>query len=230
MKLEDAKVLVTGGSAGIGKETARVLAEGGARVAICGRDAERLARAADELGCLGVQADVSREEDVARLVDSVRTGLEGYNVLINNAAFGYFAPLVDIERERFEHMMATNLTGAMLVARDSARHFVAQKSGTIVNVGSTAARRGFARGTAYAASKFALAGMTECWRAELRPHDVRVMQIDPSQVLTGFGGKEPPASTRKLRPFEIAHAIRAMLEMDDRGFVPQLEVWATNPD
>lgn len=230
MKLEDARVLVTGGSAGIGLETARVLQDGGAKVAICGRDRDRLEAARADLGCLAIQADVSSEDDVARLVAGVIEGLGGYNALINNAAFGYFAPLVDIDRQRFEHMMATNLTGAMLVARDSARHFVANGGGAIVNVGSTAARRGFPRGTAYAASKFALAGMTECWRAELRKHDVRVTQIDPSQVLTAFGGKEPPPSERKLRPAEIAHAIRAVLEMDDRGFVPDLEVWATNPD
>ena len=151
-------------------------------------------------------------------------------MLVNNAAFGYFAPLVDIELEPFEHMMRTNLTGAMLAGRSCARHFVRQKRGHIVNVGSTAARRGFPRGTAYAASKFALAGMTECWRAELRPHDIRVTQIDPSEVLTGFGGREPPRSTRKLRPEEIAQLIVSVLELDDRGFVPQFEVWATNPD
>lgn len=230
MQLRDVKALVTGGSAGIGLETARVLREGGAKVAICGRDPDRLDAARASLDCLAVPADVSREDDVARLIPAVIDGLGGYNVLINNAAFGYFAPLVDIDREPFEHMMATNLTGAMLVGRDSARHFVAQGGGTIVNVGSTAAHRGFARGTAYAASKFALRGMTECWRAELRPHDVRVMEIDPSEVLTGFGGREPPANPRKLRPEEIAHAIRAMLEMDDRGFIPDLQVWATNPN
>ncbi len=230
MKLDEAKVLVTGGSAGIGLETARHLAERGASVAICGRDAGRLEAAAKALGCVGIRADVSREDDVARLVEAVVERLGGYDVLINNAAFGYFAPLLEMDRARFEDLLATNTVGAMLVARDSARHFVKERRGTIVNVGSTAARRGFAGGTAYVASKFALSGMTECWRAELRRHDVRVMQIDPSEVQTGFGGGERPPSDRKLRPIEIAHAIAAMLAMDDRGFVPRLEVWATNPD
>jgi 3-oxoacyl-[acyl-carrier protein] reductase len=118
------------------------------------------------------------------------------------------------------------------MARASARHFVSQKGGNIVNVASTAASRGAPNGTAYHASKFALAGLTQVWRAELRPHNVRVMQVNPSEVLTDFfaaaGGRQE-ASDRKLRPVEIAHAIRSMLEMDDRGFVTELTVFATNP-
>jgi 3-oxoacyl-[acyl-carrier protein] reductase len=229
MKLESAKALVTGGSAGIGLETARALAQRGADVVICGRDGDRLDRAAGELGCLGVRADVSQEGDVDRLFERAIAGMGGLDVVINNAGFGYFAPLVDLDVARAQAVLATNLVGAMMVGRAAARHFVAQERGSIVNVGSTAARRGFPRGTAYAASKFALAGMTECWRAELRPHDVRVMQIDPSEVQTGFGGGEPGENPKKLRSEEIAHAIVAMLEMDDRGFIPGFEVWATNP-
>jgi 3-oxoacyl-[acyl-carrier protein] reductase len=75
--------------------------------------------------------------------------------------------------------------------------------------------------------------MTECWRAELRKHEIRVMQINPSEVLTGFsaaaGGSQRP-SEKKLRSEEIAHAILAMLAMDDRGFTTELTVFATNPD
>jgi 3-oxoacyl-[acyl-carrier protein] reductase len=230
MDVASARVLVTGGSAGIGLETARLLCERGAAVAIAARDAGRLASAAASIGATPIQADVSRAADVTRLVADTLLALGGYDVLINNAAIGTFARLTDVDLEEFEAMLRVNLTGAMLVAQASARHFVEQGRGHIVNVGSTAARRGFAEGTGYVATKFALRGMTECWRAELRKHDVRVMQIDPSEVLTGFGGGEPPRSERKLRPREIAHTILAMLEMDDRGFIPDVSVWATNPD
>ncbi|MHC5011394.1 MAG: SDR family oxidoreductase [Planctomycetota bacterium] len=230
MDLSTARVLVTGGSAGIGFATARALKARGAAVAICGRDRARLEAAAEALGATGIQADVSHEADVELMAAEVVSELGGFDVLVNNAAFGYFAKLTETELEPFEAMLRTNLTGAMLVARAAARHFVEQGYGHLVNVGSTAAQRGFPGGTAYVASKFALRGMTECWRAELRPHDIRVMEIDPSEVLTGFGGREPPQSERKLRPTEIAHAIVAMLEMDDRGFVTDLTVWATNPD
>ena len=74
--------------------------------------------------------------------------------------------------------------------------------------------------------------MTECWRDELRRHDVRVMLVNPSEVQTGFfakvGAKQEPSS-KKLRPQEIADAIVGILEIDDRGFVPELAVFATNP-
>src|SRR5215217_3647820 len=96
MNLRDAKVLVTGGSSGIGRATARLLGERGARVAICGRHEDRLRSAARESGAaLAVPADVSREEDVRRLVRAVIDGLGGYNVLVNNAGIGAFAPLLE---------------------------------------------------------------------------------------------------------------------------------------
>jgi 3-oxoacyl-[acyl-carrier protein] reductase len=128
--------------------------------------------------------------------------------------------------------METNVFGAMLMARESARHFMERKRGNIVNVSSTAGSRGFPGGTAYVASKFALGGMTECWSAELRKHEIRVMQINPSEVLTNFGGSgdRRARSEKKLRGVEIAHAIAAMLAMDDRGFTTELTVFATNPD
>jgi 3-oxoacyl-[acyl-carrier protein] reductase len=74
--------------------------------------------------------------------------------------------------------------------------------------------------------------MTECWRAELRRHNVRVMLINPSEVITDFfinNGLTQNVNESKLRGEEIAGAVKAMLEMDDRGFVPEMSVFATNP-
>jgi 3-oxoacyl-[acyl-carrier protein] reductase len=126
----------------------------------------------------------------------------------------------------------TNVTGAMLMAREAAKHFIAQGKGHLVNIASTSALGGGKGSTAYSGSKFALRGMTECWRAELRPHNVRVMLVNPSEVQTPFfekvGHKQEPSS-KKLRPDEIAEAIVGALEIDDRGFVPEFSVWATNP-
>ena len=84
----------------------------------------------------------------------------------------------------------------------------------------------------YVAGKFALLGLTECWRAELRPHNVRVMQINPSEVATEFApraGMATANSERKLRPSVIAHVVRSMLSMNDVGFITDASVWATNP-
>ena len=234
MKIEGAKALVTGGSSGIGFETARMLRERGAKVAICGRDRGNVEQAAAKIGALGIVADVAREEDDVRMVRTVIEAFQGYDVLINNAGFGYFAPLLEMPLAEMQRVYATNVFGAMLVARESARHFVAQQRGNIVNVASTAGQRGYAGGTAYSSSKFALNGLTECWRAELRKSNIRVMQVNPSEVMTNFvaaSGRElRPKSERKLRAIEIAHAILSMLAMDDRGFTTELTVWATNPD
>ena len=233
MDLKQAAVLVTGGSCGIGFETARLLREKGARVAICGRHEESLNAAATQLGVLPIIADVGREDDVARMIQQVVKEFDDYNVLINNAGFGVFAPLVELTSEDLLRVWQTNVLGAMLCARESARHFIGRSYGNIVNVSSTAGSKGFANGTAYASSKFALGGMSECWRAELREHNIRVMQINPSEVLTNFGATETsspkPSNPTKLTASDIGQVIVDMLEVPDHGFITETTIWATNP-
>ena len=121
---------------------------------------------------------------------------------------------------------------AMMMAREAAKHFVKRQRGNIVNIASTAALRGAPNGTAYYASKFALRGMTECWRAELRKYNIRVFLVNPSEVVTNFyptAGLPQKENATKLRAEDIAFIVQAMLEMDDRGFTPELSIFATNP-
>lgn len=233
MNVAKARVLVTGGSSGIGKATALALAEHGAKVAICGRNRAAVEQAAGEIGGTPFVADVSSETDVMALIPRVIETLGGYDALINNAGFGRFASLVDTTVEDMRAVWETNVLGATLVARESAKHFIKQSYGNIVNVASTSGSHGGANASAYSSSKFALTSLTECWRAELRKHNIRVMQINPSEVLTDFAhrarGAERTDNPSKLRGSDIAAAIESMLAQDDRAMVTEMTVWATNP-
>ena len=232
MELRNATALVTGGSSGIGLAIAKALTEAGARVAITGRDEKRLAAAAQSLKALPIRGDVGNEEDVLRTYREVLQAFGHLDILVNNAGKGIFKPLLEMSKADYEAVLTTNITGAMLMAREAARHFVTRKSGNIVNIGSTASHRGAPNGTAYYASKAALRIMTEVWRAELRQHNIRVMLVNPSEVITGFAaaaGFEQKVNPSKLRGEEIAHAVKAVLAMDDRGFTTELTVFATNP-
>jgi len=232
MNLHNATALITGGSSGIGFAIAKVFVEAGAHVAITGRDEKKLYKAAEALSAVAIRADVSNENDVARTYREVLQAFDHLDILVNNAGAGIFRKLVDIDRASFDAVFATNVTGAMLMGREAAKHFIQRNRGNIINICSTASLRGAANGTAYYASKFALRGMTECWRAELRQYNVRVFLVNPSEVLTsfaaaaGYAQKENPT---KLRSEDIAHMVKAILEMDDRGFTPELTIFATNP-
>lgn len=232
MDISGAKALVTGGSEGIGRGIAEALIAKGADVVITGRDEEKLAAAAEEIGAGHIAGDVGNEDDAVRTVKEFVERHGRIDLLVNNAGFGRFAPLVETSLEDLKAVFETNVYGAFLMAREAAKHFIEQGSGHMVNISSTAGTKGGKGGTAYSSSKFALRGMTECWRDELRRHDVRVMLVNPSEVQTGFFSKvgfEQEASPKKLRPQEIADAIVGALEIDDRGFIPELSVFATNP-
>ena len=174
-----------------------------------------------------------KESDVVALFDYIKKEFRNLDVLVNNAGFGTFEKIEDIDVQKFNDVLRTNVIGAAVAAREAAKIFKAQNSGAIINIASTAATKGFPGGTAYVASKFALRGMTECWRAELRPHNVRVILINPSEVQTEFfvnaGGERREFNSTKLLAEDIAHTIVSALEMDERGFITELTVFATNP-
>ena len=227
------KILITGGSSGIGKATAKLLADSGAKVAITGRDKDKLDAVAKEINVIAIHADVAKEEDIEQTYKIFIDNFGTLDCLINNAGIGEFPTVEEITLEAFMKVYSVNVFGAALMAKKAVEIFKKQNTGgNIINVASTAALKGFARGSIYSSSKFALRGMTECWQAELRPFDIRVMQVNPSEVTTAFANKERKERNEvdnKLTSVEIAHAMKAMLEMDDRGMIPELTVWAKNP-
>ncbi|MDX1579409.1 MAG: SDR family NAD(P)-dependent oxidoreductase [Gemmatimonadota bacterium] len=232
MELDGAVALVTGGSEGIGAAIAAALTRRGTKVTITGRRREPLAATAEEIGAEWIAGDVGVESDAVETVASVVQAHGRLDILVNNAGIGSRGALVDMELSELERVYRTNVFGAFLMAREAARQFVRQGSGELINISSTSGLRGGRGSTAYSSSKFALRGMTECWRDELRRHGVRVMLVNPSEVVTRFASKvgwEQEDSPKKLRPQEIADAIIGALEIDRRGFIPEFSVFATNP-
>ena len=232
MELRDAVALVTGGSEGIGRAIAEALMHQGCEVTITGRREEVLKDTAEELGLDWIAGDVGNETDAIRTVSSVIEQHGRLDILVNNAGYGMFKPLVDTTLDELKDMYQTNVFGTFLMAREAAKQFIKQGSGELINISSTSSLKGSSGRTAYGSSKFALRGMTECWRDELRRHDVRVMLVNPSEVMTDFAAKagvERERSDKKLRPKEIADAIVGALKVDARGFIPEFSVFATNP-
>ncbi len=233
MKISDSKVLVTGGSLGIGKATARMLVEQGARVVITGRGEERLKAAAAEIGAIPLVFDISDLEQIpAKATECLELLGGSIDVLVNNAGIGDFPILGEITAEHFDKVFRTNVYGLALLTQEMVKPMKAQQSGTIINIGSTASLKGFARGSVYSASKFAVRSMTQCWQGELRRDNIRVCLVNPSEVTTAFNSgdrKEREAVSNKLDGDDIAHSILAVISMEDKGFIPELTVWATNP-
>lgn len=233
MQIKDSVFIVTGGSAGIGKATAKLIAEKGGKVLITGRDKSRLENTAKEIEAIAVQADVAKEKDVLKTYEILMKEFGKLDCLINNAGIGgKWEDVFNLSSQNFLDVYSVNVFGAALMAMEAAKIFKQQNYGNIVSISSTAGTKGFANGTVYSSSKFALRGMTQCWQAELRKYNVRVILVNPSEVTTAFGNDERverPEVKNKLRPIEIAHTIVSALEMDDRGFIPEVTVWATNP-
>lgn len=233
MKIEKAKILITGGSSGIGKATAKRLVDAGAQVLITGRSAERLQKAAVETGANWLVSDLSKPEDIDAAWQWVQDNWGGeLDVLINNAGLGEFSSVESTPMESYMRVFNVNTFGPIRMVKRFLPDMLERKSGSIVNVASTSSMKGFANGSAYAASKFALRGFTQSLMEEVRPFNIRVFQVNPSEVSTALGNperEERREQASKLGPDQLAQTILAILLLPEKAFVPELSVWATNP-
>jgi 3-oxoacyl-[acyl-carrier protein] reductase len=223
------RFLITGGSQGIGAALVAQAQSAGHSVVFTGRSESAIANLARTTGARGVTADVSIDSDNARVVELCRAEMGGIDVLINNAAFGYNAEIGDLDTERVRSLFATNVFGMIDLTNRVVPLMKAQGSGDIVTLASTSGMKGAKGGTAYAGSKWAVRGISQCWQAELRPHGIRVMCVCPSEVQTNWMGKTGRNNPNKLYADDIAATIMAGLNMPRRVLWPELAVFASNP-
>ena len=188
--LDGRVAIVTGGSRGIGRAIATLLAEDGAAVVVSGRDADRLQRTAKELealgsAVLGVVADVAIREDAERLVDSTRQRFGRVDILVNNAGVIRDGLLVRLRDEDWDRVIDVNLRGAFLMTRSATKLMIRQKSGgRVINIASTAGAMGNAGQANYSAAKAGLIGFTKATARELAHWTILVNAVAPGLIET----------------------------------------------
>ena len=223
------RFLITGASQGIGAALVEQARAAGHQVTFTGRDRARIDALASKTGAHGVVADVARGDDNQRAVDEACARMGGIDVLVNNAGYAYRAEIGSLDLAAMRTMFETNVFGLVDVTNRVVPHLKAQAFGDIVNLASTSGMKGAPTGTAYSGSKWAVRGITQCWQAELRPHNIRVGCICPSEVQTNFGGRAGRNNPNKLFAEDIAATILAGVHLPQRVLWTELAVFATNP-
>jgi NAD(P)-dependent dehydrogenase (short-subunit alcohol dehydrogenase family) len=219
--LHGLKVVVTGGTSGLGLALVEVLAASGAAVAFIARNAERVAAVARRIPAThGIVADVACKEDIHPIALQCTGALGGVDVLINNASTLGPVPLMllaDTECEEFELALTTNVTGPFRLTKTLLGALAAAaRSGRpalVLNIVSDAAIGAYPGWGAYGASKAALAQMSRIWNEELRTAGVRVLAVDPGDMDTPMHALALPDADRATlkRPAEAAQEIVALI-------------------
>ncbi|MGE5176118.1 MAG: SDR family NAD(P)-dependent oxidoreductase [Hyphomicrobiales bacterium] len=231
-------ILLTGASGGIGRPTALLLAREGARLALVGRNEAALRALAGEVERAGgeahvVTADLRSPEACRRAVAGAVDRFGGLDAVVNNAGIMFLREADEATDAEIDEMLDVNVLAAVHVTRAALPALTARPGSAIVNVGSYAGRVSAPRYSFYSASKFALAGLTEGWRRELRARGVRVTLVLPAAVRTPLlerGGRDRalgsgPAAV-VLEPETVARAIvRALRRHPADAYLPFWNRW-----
>ena len=237
MELKGAVGLVTGASRGIGRAIADTLARAGARLVLNGLRKDPLEAAAGELRKQGaevetVAGDVGDEASASAMVQAAISKWGRLDVLVNNAGIGPASPLVEMDPSLFDQVMRTNVRGPYLLMRAAIPPMKKQGGGTIVNIASLAGVNPVPQKAAYAASKWALIGMTRSLMGEVRKDKIRLILIEPGSTLTDFGHNpdEKRAKADKIvHPCDVAEVVLAALKLPERATVSEIEIRPTDP-
>ncbi len=231
-ELKNRIAIVTGGTKGIGRAIATALLQEGATVAICSRNDSEVSQTVQELSVagkiIGRACNVGSWEDVSDYFSWIDQEFQCLDILVNNAGIGLFAPVEEISPEEWCNVIETNLNGPFFCSRQAIPRMKKWGGGFILNIGSLAGKNPFAGGTAYNASKFGLNGFSEALMMDLRFANIRVSQIMPGSVQTGFSSSVEDADW-KLDPAEIAATAMHLLKMPPRNLASRVEMRPSQP-
>lgn len=227
-------VVVTGGTTGIGRATARLIASRGARVLVFGRHEAELQDALSEIRSAGgkvhgLTADQSRVDDVRRVFAEADDALGGVDVLINNAAVDY-GPLQDHDLDDIHYVVSANLVGYLACAHQAVRRMEGRGGGHIVNIGSMSADLREEENSVYVATKAAIQAFSESLRKTVNPKGVKVTLIEPGKVATdmvGIGAEQKEdriEDLEMLRPEDIAGCVLHCLEQPARLEIVSMQI------
>jgi len=231
MRLRDRTAIVTGASTGIGRETARLFARAGANVVLASRNAERLARVAQELQAyrgrsLAVPTDVTDSQAVEAMVKRAAEEFGSVDILVNNAGLGLYARLADGSMENVRYLFEVNVFGALNCIRAVVPYMKQQRRGQIINVSSLAGKIAAPYEGAYAATKFALTAISDALRLELFDYGITVITVYPGPIETPFRENalkeiEPAAASLVVRHIPAVRVAEAIVKAarDERAEV-----------
>ena len=233
--IEGTVVAITGATAGIGAAAAYTLVDAGARIAVCGRREDRLAKIVSELGEDNVVAVAGDVRDPGLNDALVRAAVDRWgrlDTMVANAGIGAYGGILELDDDTLTEMVQTNYLGTVWSARSAVRQFRAQgDGGDLIIVSSVAGFRGGADEAVYAGTKHAQVGLGGSLDRELRAEGIRVTLICPAGTATEFaigaGRTEgSPELAEYLRPDDVAHAIRVVLEQPRSVRTTVWQMWS----